>query len=160
MDDPQEAWQLMVRCVVPRANHTLRTLGPSSAKKYADDFDTMLWDAAVNILEAARLGDDTRADGRVIAEFTCRMGGVGLRSAARTSPAAFWASWADTLPMMMARNPHLTGKLVDALEQNDSNREDCLGEAIRASYSSAKVSTPRHPGASLLKGRGRSLPTP
>ena len=38
------------------------------------------------------------------------MGGLGLRSALRGSPAAYWASWADTLPMMRARNPDLAAE--------------------------------------------------
>ena len=41
-------------------------------------------------------------------------GGLGLRSAERTLPAAHWASWADSLAMINARHP----AVVRALETN------------------------------------------
>ena len=35
------------------------------------------------------------------------LGGMGLRNVVRTSPAAFWASWADCLSMVRARHPEI-----------------------------------------------------
>ena len=43
-------------------------------------------------------------DVRSCANLPLVLGGVGLRSAARTSVSAYWASWADCLPMMFARH--------------------------------------------------------
>ena len=40
--DPQEAWQLLARCVVPRINHTLRTLAPALAQQHAEDWDSVV----------------------------------------------------------------------------------------------------------------------
>ena len=40
-----------------------------------------------------------------VATLPMRLGGLGLRSASRTAPGAFWASWADALPMIQARLP-------------------------------------------------------
>ena len=37
-------------------------------------------------------------DARRIASLPGYQGGLGLRAAVRTSPAAYWASWADALP--------------------------------------------------------------
>ena len=37
---------------------------------------------------------------RDLASLPCRLGGLGLRSATRGAPAAHWASWADSLPMV------------------------------------------------------------
>ena len=44
------------------------------------------------------------------------MGGVGLRSAARTCVPAFWASWADSLAMIRERHPGVASMIVDVLE--------------------------------------------
>ena len=42
-----------------------------------------------------------------------------MRSAQRTSPAAYWASWADTLPMMKTRNPELAEDLLRQLRREE-----------------------------------------
>ena len=39
-----------------------------------------------------------------LASLPCRLGGVGLRNAARGAQAAFWSSWADSLHMIRKRN--------------------------------------------------------
>ena len=36
---------------------------------------------------------------RDITTLPMRLGGLGLRSAGRIAPGAYWASWADALPM-------------------------------------------------------------
>ena len=38
--DVQCAWQLVVQCAVPRANHVLRTVPPSWSAQYAEDHDS------------------------------------------------------------------------------------------------------------------------
>ena len=55
------------------------------------------------------------------------MGGLGLRSAERTRWPAYWASWADTLPMIRER---LADLIVYHLEGGASS--PCLGSACRA----------------------------
>ena len=45
------------------------------------------------------------------------MGGLGLRSASRTSQSAFWASWADSLSMIRERHPTVADFVVRRLEQ-------------------------------------------
>ena len=40
-----------------------------------------------------------------LASLPMRLGGLGLRSAARMALAAYWASWADSLPMIAERLP-------------------------------------------------------
>ena len=49
------------------------------------------------------------------ARLPLRLGGLGLRSATRTAFAAYWASWADALPMLKARLPQLVAR---AFKQN------------------------------------------
>ena len=44
------------------------------------------------------------------------LGGLGLRSALRTSKAAYWASWADCLGMISERHPEVAQLMVDELE--------------------------------------------
>ena len=59
-----------------------------------------------------------------------RLGGLGLRSAVRVAPAAYWASWADCLAMIRARHPGLANLIVQALEGD--TREPCLRELQQA----------------------------
>ena len=50
------------------------------------------------------------------AQLALRHGGLGLRSAARHAPAAYWSSWADVLPVIACRDPAFARTLVDTLE--------------------------------------------
>ena len=43
-------------------------------------------------------------------------GGIGLRSARRSQPAAHWASWADALKMVKERHPIVADTILGALE--------------------------------------------
>ena len=45
------------------------------------------------------------------------MGGLGLRSAVRTSNSAFWASWADSQPMVR-EHPEVADLVVDVLDSD------------------------------------------
>ena len=95
MDDPQEAWQLLVRCVVPRMNHTLRTLPPNWALEHEEKWDAHVCESAIAIEGATGMGQALLDTGQRIAQLPCRMGGLrgregALRSlssrAARTGP--------------------------------------------------------------------------
>ena len=46
-----------------------------------------------------------------------RYGGLGLRCSRRASPYAYWASWADSLPILLARFPRLAGFFMQHLLQ-------------------------------------------
>ena len=50
------------------------------------------------------------------ASLPMRLGGLGLRSAAQTTQATYWASWADALPMLKARLPDLADRAVQILD--------------------------------------------
>ena len=67
---------------------------------------------------------------RAVAHLPLRLGGLGLRSAVRVAPAAYWASWADCLAMVRARHPGLANLIVQALEGD--TREPCLRELQQA----------------------------
>ena len=66
----------------------------------------------------------------VRATLPTRMGGLGLRSAARCAPAAFWASWADSLKMIRDRTPEVAELVEQSLMAKDP-QNGCL-EELRA----------------------------
>ena len=66
------------------------------------------------------------ASGRRVAQLPSRFGGLGLRSSVWTAPAAFWVSWADSLPMIKERNPHVAEEILRVF--GASPAEGCLGE--------------------------------
>ena len=60
---------------------------------------------------------DWGGETRDIAKLPLSLGGLGVRSALRTSKAAHWASWADCLPMILERHPDVARLQWDMLEQ-------------------------------------------
>ena len=60
-----------------------------------------------------------------------RMGGLGLRSAQRCSMAAYWASWADALPMIGERNPEIAAMALRSVE-GEPPQQGCLAELQQA----------------------------
>ena len=63
-----------------------------------------------------------------------RFGGCGLRDSQRTSHAAFWASWADTLPIIFARYPGIGHTIFDALSGTSIRNSDAsFARALRES---------------------------
>eukprot|EP00973_Karenia_brevis_P026602 3670316-Karenia_brevis.AAC.1 len=50
VSDLQCAWQLLVQCASPRANHVLRTVPPNMCQTYAKAHDDGLWQAAQSLL--------------------------------------------------------------------------------------------------------------
>ena len=118
LPDLQTAWALLFYSAVPRANHLLRVLPPSLSHQYAADHDTSIWHTLCAILGA----HDREHDGiaKSAAALPTRMGGLGLRNANRTAPAAYWAAWADALPVMASKAPtfataftHLLAEAID-----------------------------------------------
>ena len=74
---------------------------------------TGLWRCMCRLLN---IPEDQDAVTKLIAAMPLVLGGLGLRSAARTRQAAFWASWADCLPMIRERHPELAEDLLLRLE--------------------------------------------
>ncbi|CAK0856979.1 unnamed protein product [Prorocentrum cordatum] len=65
------------------------------------------------------------------------LGGLGLRSAARTAECAYWASWVDALPMLRQRNPTAATELTATLAGTGATAS-CLQEAERARAAAAR----------------------
>ena len=89
--DVQSAWLLVVHCAQARANFLIRAVRPKAVEECAVNLTEVCGGVLVTDLEQceARMGD--------VATLPLVLGGLGLRSAARTSQSAFWASWADAI---------------------------------------------------------------
>ena len=101
--DLQCAWQILLQSANPRANHTMRTMPPASSETYCHAHDEGIWATAKVLLDGLPAGDEV-AEIQELATLPMRMGGLGLRSAVRCAPAAYWASWADALGDLDKRN--------------------------------------------------------
>lgn len=130
--DLQSSWLLLSYCAGPRAVHTLRTLPPTPAAGYAQGHDDALWTCLKELLALDGLLPEDEALARKRLGLPLRHGGLGLRSASRGAPAAYWASWADVLPMMARRNPALALQFVQGLSVPNLESAACLKEAEAA----------------------------
>ena len=128
--DVQSAWLLLCMCAVPRANHLLRALPPSRVHEYALAHDQALWDCLCGIVGADARAED--AEARSIASLPARHGGLGLRSALRSSAGAYLAGWMDALPVIGTKLPFLREALRDHLEGRAPQQAGCIEELRRA----------------------------
>ena len=126
----QVSWLLFLYCAVPRVNHLLRTIPPGQASAIAAQHDQLIAHAFSELLGLSPGSDTDAAHGvsRDVWERQARLpltlGGCGLRSSARTSPAAFWASLADCLPVLSRRYPQFAAQLVASLDQQTAQPGD------------------------------------
>ena len=96
--------------------------------------------AMASLLEGIPGDAHQQAVAQDIASLPMRMGGLGIRSASRLAPAAFWASWADALPMLEKRLPPLAAEITTILEGEQVG--GCLGVATRVLDRRGFVSRP------------------
>ena len=96
LDDLQASWLLLLFCCSPRCNYLLRMLPPSVTAEYAGAHDSAVLSTFADFLGVDGLPDRARR----IAQLPLSLGGLGLVSAAQTSVSAYWASWADCLPVL------------------------------------------------------------
>ena len=112
--DVQSAWLLLLHCASARANYQVRVLRPDAVDQFARTHDARVWQCLCNIL---KIPEDFVCNlHRRVATLPLSLGGLGLRSAVRTSVPAHWASWADVLPMIRDRHPAVATMIVNALE--------------------------------------------
>ena len=125
--DLQCAWLLLSYCAVPRANHLLRVLPPGVVAAYANCHDNAVWDCFCRLLGSERHSSDQLA--RAVSTLPGRLGGLGLRSAARTSPAAYWAAWVDSAQVLAEKAPRVHALFLSqaAMERPSA---DCI-QALR-----------------------------
>ena len=124
--DLQCAWQVLLQCSGPRCHHTLRTMPPGSSSSYAEGHDEGMSRAMGTVLGGLPGTERQHQVAKMLATLPMRLGGLGLRSAQRMAHAAYWASWADALPMISERLPAVATSIVTALENQDAR--GCLGE--------------------------------
>jgi hypothetical protein len=81
---------------------------PSQSKGYARTHDRAIWETFCNLMGCPDKYDDVQS--WQVASLPGRLGGIGLRSAQRSSQAAYWASWAVVLPVLQAKVPEIAFK--------------------------------------------------
>ena len=108
--DVQSAWLLLLHCVSARANYQLRVVRPELVNSFAESHDQGLWRCLCAIVGVPAETCDGLT--RATCTLPLSLGGLGLRSAARTQESAYWASWADTLSMVQARHPSVAELMV------------------------------------------------
>ena len=82
-------------------------------------------------MEARRWQEDTVA--RSVASLPARLGGLGLRSATRTAPAAYWAGWFEAFVNLRQRLPASTQRRLELLREDDhAQLPPCLQHAADA----------------------------
>ena len=109
-----------------RCNYVLRTVPPSLAQEYARSHDDSIQHVLRGLLD---LEDGTTPPHfEQVSSLPHCLGGAGLRSAVRTSPAAYWASWADAVPMLRARTPTLAEFVAQRLVRDGNEQSECLSE--------------------------------
>ena len=113
--DLQCAWQVLLQCAGPRCHHFIRTMPPSKSMEYAQGHDRGMLRSMEAILGSLPGIPSQNETAHTLASLPMRMGGLGLRSAVRMAPAAFWASWVDALAMIATRLPQAATSIVHRL---------------------------------------------
>ena len=101
--DVQCAWLLLVHCASARANYSLRVVRPEWVHHFAVDHDIRICGSVSAQSSKSRWMAAGSQQGTQPRCFGCW---VDLAcSTQRSSVAAYWASWADALPMIQERHP-------------------------------------------------------
>ncbi|CAK0910881.1 unnamed protein product [Prorocentrum cordatum] len=132
LPDLQCAWLLLLLCASPRANHLLRTLPPEEIAEYTRGHDGDMWATLRRLLGDPAMSQDEERRARALAAMPGRHGGLGLQSAARTSPAAYWGAWVDALHMLHQRRPVEAAAIRDLLDGTRPGRRGNLAAAAAA----------------------------
>ena len=105
---------------------------PTLLERYSANHDQALWDTLHKLLGG--LPEEEKADAlsRALATLPARHGGLGLRSATRTRPAAYWAAWMDALPVLHKMQPALAAHWVHRLDEPAEEQPRALREATTA----------------------------
>ena len=126
--DVQSAWALLLHCASARANYSLRVVRPELVAQFAAAHDAGLWRCLCDTVNVAP--DQCSAGARDAATLPSSLGGLGLRSASRTSTPAYWASWTDSPHHDPPTAPWVADRIVAGLE--GGVRTPALGPAVDA----------------------------
>ena len=113
LGDQQSSWLLLVHCAAAQTNYMSRVVEPDAAQEFCRRHDVAVWRCFCTFTQI----EESQPRGvRDTPSMPLVLGGLGLRSASRTSKPAYWASWADCLSMVQRRHPHVAAVLVTELE--------------------------------------------
>ena len=148
--DTQSAWLLLSFCAAARANFFLRAVNLEYAEQFASSHDEGVWLCLCRILQIS-----PSCHAQEVSSLPLWKGGLGLRSALRTLPAAHWASWADAVKMVKERHPEVADIILGALETGaESNSTQALLRCARILHDSgfespswAELAEGRTPGS-------------
>ena len=113
LQDLQAEWLLLLYCASPRCNYLLRMLRPEITAPFAQTHDTAITLALAQLLDMRDLAPTALG----IAHLPLHLGGFGLTSASLLSHSAYWASWADTLPILHRQDPTNTATILEHLHR-------------------------------------------
>ena len=112
--DVQSAWDLLLHCAGGRANYMLRELGQ---RRCRGSLKGIRMDCGHVCATFWAVQSMLIPQSETCAFCLCPWGGIGLRNAERTSPPAYWASWADCLAMFRrARHPDVAALCVRQMQ--------------------------------------------
>ena len=155
----QHAWLLLSFCGAPRASYRLRTIPPRQCLAYTQGHDTAVLGAFCQLLGVEQPTGDCLAHWTRQLRLPFRCGGLGLRSAERTSRPAYWASWGDCLQPLLQRFPDTGQQLLGLLEAGvESGAPPCIAEAIAAAEHLDALQFRRPSWRSLAQGARAEAP--
>ena len=159
LPDLQTAWLLLLFCASPRAQHVLRTVPPEQSAAYASAHEDAVWHTLQRLLGEPGAVTPEWAAAREVAFLPASMGGLGLLRATRVSPAAYWAAWADALPVMRQRRPEAAARCARELSVGDEAAAPSLRAAALAGEALDGAGWAGRPGWAELAGRRPPRPT-
>ena len=112
LQDLQASWLLLLYCASPRCIYQLRMLPPDITAQFSQDHDTAVAACLSELLDAGPIPATSLA----IAHLPLSQGGLGLTSASVTANPIYWASWADTLPVLHNQLPQHAETLLHQLQ--------------------------------------------
>ena len=155
LPDLQAAWLLLLYTAAPRAGHLLRTLPPSQSGEYARQHDSAVWSCLSFLLGEP---DPLPATVRDVGFLPIRLGGLGLFAAERIAPAAYWAAWADALPVLALRQPILAARCAAELTLGPESAAACLREAAASASELDRYGWQSRPGWAVLAANASEVP--
>ena len=130
-------------------------------RPYARAHDQAMWRTLRQCLGGATEAEAPHAGS--LATLPAHLGGLGLHSAERTSPAAYWAGLANALPVIDARLPSFAERYRAALEGGGEDMPNLRAAASAASCCKQKAGRPARAGEQSFKEPARprqSTPAP
>ena len=102
-------------CCPIALQHVQISIDPDESEEFAQAHDEGVWWCFSRIM-----GLSPSCDARIQASLPLCEGGLGLRSAVRSRPAAHWASWTDALKMIKQRHPGVVDMIVRSLVRHEN----------------------------------------